>query len=326
MNQKTHLMGIPFDSTKDGTALSYALMFDVSDLRFLTALSAAPSLAAAARDLGVTPPAVSQRLALLEDRLRLRLIDRGRGQLKLTVEGAYLVDRAKGILGDVECLAEDMSARAGRIEGPLHVIAPFGFGRLRVAPVLARFGDENPELRPKLSLSEDPVGAMNDVLWDVLVHVGRLPHLRITQRKLAPNRRLLVASADYARRFGLPQRPEDLAAHRVGVVRENRADTTLLPLKDQDGLEVNLRVQPVYGCNDGEVLRAWALEGFGIVERSEWSISADLRAGRLVHVLPDWSLPDANIVALLNPRAVRSFRIDKFVERLESEISVPPMT
>lgn len=298
-------------------------MLDVSDLRFLTALAAAPSLSAAARDLGVTPPAVSQRLALLEDRLRLRLIERGRGQRRLTAEGGYLVDRARDILDDVESLEEEMSARAGRIEGPLHVIAPFGFGRLRVAPVLARFGAENPELRPVLSLSEDSVGAMSDGVWDVLVHVGRLPHLRITQRKLAPNRRLLVASADYAERVGLPQSPEDVAAHRVGVVRENRADAALWPLTGPDGIEMNLRVQPVYACNDGEVLRAWALEGFGIVERSEWSVSVDLRAGRLVRVMPNWSLPDADIVALLNPRAVRSLRIDKFVERLTSEISTP---
>lgn len=166
---------------------------------------------------------------------------------------------------------------------------------------------------------------MSDGVWDVLVHVGRLPHLRITQRKLAPNRRLLVASADYAERVGLPQSPEDVAGHRVGVVRENRADATLWPLTGPDGIEMNLRVQPVYACNDGEVLRAWALEGFGIVERSEWSISVDLRAGRLVRVLPDWSLPDADIVALLNPRAVRSLRIDKFVDRLALEISAPPM-
>lgn len=141
--------------------LSYTLMLDVSDLGFLTALSAAPSLAAAARNLNVTPPTVSQRLSLLEDRLRLRLIERDRGQLLLTTEGAFLVDSAKGILDDVEGLTDEMSARVGRIEGPLHVIAPFGFGRLRVAPVLARFGNENPELRPTTSLSEDPVNAIN---------------------------------------------------------------------------------------------------------------------------------------------------------------------
>ena len=295
-------------------------MLGMSDLRFLTALSAEPSLAAAARSLNVTPPAVSQRLAALEDRLRLRLIERGRGPLRLTAEGDYLVDRAKIILDDVERLSEKMSARAGRIEGPLHVIAPFGFGRLRVAPVLARFGNENPDLRSTLSLREDPVGAMGEGLWDVLIHVGRLPNLRITQRKLASNRRFLVTSPEYARRFGLPERPENVSAHRVGVVRENRADTTLWPLTGPDGVETSLRVQPVFGCNDGEVLRGWALDGYGIVERSEWSVSDDLSAGKLVRVLPDWSLPDADILALLNPRAVRSLRIDKFVDRLTTEI------
>ncbi|SDX65067.1 LysR family transcriptional regulator [Roseicitreum antarcticum] len=300
-------------------------MLDVPDLRFLIALSTAPSLAAAARSLNVTPPAVSQRLAALEDRLRLRLIERGRGQLRLTAEGGYLVDRAKSILDDVERLSEEMSARAGRIEGPIHVIAPFGFGRLRVAPVLAHFGNENPDLRPTLSLSEDPVGVMNEGLWDVLIHVGRLPNLRITQHKLASNRRFLVASPDYARRFGLPQRPEEVSAHRVGVVRENRADTTLWPLTGPDGVETSLRVQSVFGCNDGEALRGWALDGYGIVERSEWSVSADLSAGRLVRVLPDWSLPDADILALLNPRAVRLLRIDKFVDRLTAEIGAAPI-
>ena len=298
-------------------------MTDISDLRFLTALSAAPSLAAAARNLNVTPPAVSQRLALLEDRLHLRLVERGRGHIRLTAEGAHLVYRAKGILGDMESLSDEMSALANRIEGPLHVIAPFGFGRLRVAPVLARFGHENPELRPTLSLSEDPAGAISDGLWDILVHVGRLPHLRITQRKLAPNRRLLVASGAYANRFGLPKNPEDVSAHRIGVVRENRADATLWPLTGPSGIEVNLRIQPVYACNDGEVLRTWALDGFGIVERSEWSVSDDLSAGSLIRVLPHWSLPDADIVALLNPRAVRSLRIDRFVDRLMSEFALP---
>ncbi len=298
-------------------------MLDISDLRFLTALSAAPSLAAAARGLNVTPPAVSQRLSLLEDRLRLRLIERGRGPLRLTAEGAHLVDRAQVILDEVDGLTEEMSARAGRIEGPLHVIAPFGFGRLRVAPVLARFGSDHPGLRPGLSLSEDPVSAMNDGLWDVLIHVGRLPDLRITQRKLAPNRRFLVASRAYAERFGLPTRPDEVSAHRVGVVRENRADATLWPLTGPDGAETHLRVQPVFACNDGEVLRRWALDGFGIVERSEWSVADDLSKGRLVRVLPDWSLPDADIVALLNPRTVRSLRIDRFVDRLAAEVGPP---
>lgn len=291
-------------------------MIDLADLRFLTALAVAPSLAAAARRLDVTPPAVSQRLAQIEARLGLRLVERGRGPLRLTAEGAFLVERARGVLGALEALDAEMAARAGRIEGPLHIIAPFGFGRLHVAPVLARFAAEHPALRPEFSLSEDPLGAMRAGPWDVLVHVGRLPDLRITQRKLAANRRFLVASPGYAARAGLPRHPGEIAGHRVGVVRENGADTTLWPLKGPGGTEESLRVRPVFACNDGEVLRAWACDGFGIVERSEWSVRGDLAAGRLVRVLPGWSLPDADIVALLNPRAVRALRIEAFVARL----------
>ncbi|TMV78062.1 LysR family transcriptional regulator, partial [Thioclava sp. BHET1] len=224
-------------------------MMDVADLRFLVALATAPSLAAAARGLGVTPPAVSQRLALIEARLHLRLIERGRGPLRLTAEGAHLVERARAILFDIDALTEDMNARAGRIEGPLRVIAPLGYGRLRVAPILMRFAAEHPGLRPDLVLSDAPLAAMRAGPWDILVHVGRLPDLGITQRHLAQNGRRLVCSADYAARHGLPERPDQIAAHRVGVIREDQADVTLWRLSRAAGEGVALRISPAFTCN-----------------------------------------------------------------------------
>lgn len=295
-------------------------MLDLSDLRFLIALSTAPSLAAAARGLDVSPPAVSQRLALIEGRLHLRLVERGRGPLRLTAEGDFVVQRSGAILGELERLHEALAAHAGRIEGPLHVIAPFGFGRLHVAPVLSRFAAANPDLRPTLLLNEDPLGAMRTGPWDVMIHIGRLRDLSITQRKLAANRRFLVASPGYIARFGLAREPKDIAHHRVGVVRENADDVTLWLLKGPDAAETSLRVDPVFACNDGEVIRGWAVDGHGVVERSEWSVAEDLKSGCLVRILPEWSLPDADIVALLNPRAVRASRVDKFLELLAAEV------
>lgn len=296
-------------------------MIELADLRFLTAIATAPSLAAAARSLDVTPPAVSQRLALLEDRLHLRLVERGRGPLRLTAEGAFLIERAETILGELEMLSDELAARAGRIEGPLHVIAPFGFGRLRVAPVLGKFGRDNPDLRPILTLSEDPRGAMRTASWDLLIQVGRLPDLGIVQRKLAANRRFLVASPNYAERRGLPHSPEELPRHRIGVVREDQADVTLWPLTGPDGSTNKLRVHPAFASNDGEVIRAWALDGMGIVERSEWSVTEDLTTGRLIRVVPSWTLPDADVVALLNPRAVRAARVDAFLQVLTESLA-----
>lgn len=315
------LISLNFDSRILIVRLSFALMIDLADIRFLSAIATAPSLAAAARSLDVTPPAVSQRLTQLEERLHLRLVERGRGPIKLTAEGELLLERAKVILGDLETLVDELAARAGRIAGPLHVIAPLGFGRLRVAPVLGQFAQEHPDLRPMLTLSEDPRGAMRAAAWDVLIHVGRLPDLDIVQRKLASNRRLLVAAPAYAERFGLPRTPNEIAGHRVGVVREDQADVTLWPLTGPDGTVMSLRVHPEFASNDGEVIRAWAMAGLGIVERSEWSVAEDVSAGRLIRVLPDWALPDADVVALLNPRAVRAARVEAFTSRLADALA-----
>jgi DNA-binding transcriptional LysR family regulator len=86
----------------------------------------------------------------------------------------------------------------------------------------------------------------------------------------------------------------------------------------------SIRIRPSFAGNDGEVVRAWALDGLGIVERSEWSVADDLRAGRLIEVLPGWKLPDADVAVLMNPRTVRAARIEAFVEHLAGALSPPP--
>lgn len=298
-------------------------MIDIADLRLIQAVAAASSLAGAARTLDVTPPAVSQRLAQLEARLRLKLVERGAGGLRLTAEGELMAHRADAILGDVSTLADDLAQRRSTVAGPLRVVAPFGFGRRHIAPQLAAFALRHPELTPTLSLTEDPRGAMRSDAWDVLIHVGRLPDLQILQRKLAPNRRFLCAAPGYFERCGRPVQPQDLRSHRCGVVREDQADVTLWSLAGPKGERQSIRVEPAFASNDGEVIRAWAIAGLGITERSEWSIAGDLHAGCLVKVLPDWSLPSADVVALLNPRTVRAARIDQFLAHLARELAQP---
>jgi len=296
-------------------------MLSLTDLRFFQAVAAAPSLAAAARVLNVTPPAVTQRLAQIEQKLQLKLAERGPAGLRLTAEGGLLAERSAVILTDLDGLSEELAERRGAIAGPLRVLAPFGFGRLKVAPILAAFARGHPELTPSLTLTEDPRGAMRTNLWDVLIHVGRLPDLDMVQKKLAPNRRLLCAAPCYASRHGLPKTPNDLPTHRIGVVRENQADVTLWSLTCSNGDTELVRINPSFESNDGEVLRGWALDGLGIIERSEWSVSSDLREDRLLSVLPDWRLPDADVVALMNPRSVRAARIEAFVSHLKAQFS-----
>ncbi|HEY1706722.1 MAG TPA: LysR substrate-binding domain-containing protein [Rhizomicrobium sp.] len=299
-------------------------MLDPADLRFFSAVAAAPSLAAAARALNVTPPAVSQRLAQMEARLGLRLVERGARGLQLTAEGELLASGASRILSAFDSLTDDMAQRRGEIVGPLRVLAPFGFGRLHVAPIMAAFGAAHPNVILDLILTDDPRGAMRTDRWDVLVHVGRLPDLNIVQRKLAPNRRLLCAAPDYVRRHGQPANPDVLRSHRCGVVREDSADVSLWSFTGPGGESAAIRIEPGFSSNDGEVIRAWTLQGLGIAERSEWSVAEDLRTGALMEVLTDWQLEDADVVSLMNPRTVRAARIQAFADYFSEALASPP--
>lgn len=305
---------MPF--TPSDFVIKLSFMIDLADLRFINAVASAKSLAAAARALDVTPPAVSQRLAQLEAKLRLKLVERGTGLIRLTAEGEMMAMRSEALLQGVVELEGDLAERRGAMCGPLQVVAPFGYGRLHVAPIIASFVSDNPEVNPTLVLTDDPRGAMRSGAWDVLVHVGRMPDLDIVQRKIATNRRLLCAAPAYLNTHGTPASPQDLHRHRCGVIRENQADVTLWSLAGPEKGKASIRITPAFTSNDGEVIRGWALEGLGIVERSEWSIAEDVAAGRLLQVLPDWSLTDADIVILLNPRAVRAKRIEAFVQHM----------
>lgn len=295
-------------------------MISLTDLRFFQAVAAAPSLAAAARMLNVTPPAVTQRLAQIEKKLHLKLAERGPSGLRLTAEGGLLAERGAAILGNLDGLAEELAERRGVVAGPLRIVAPFGYGRLKIAPLLASFALDHPELVPSLTLTEDPRGAIRADLWDVLIHVGRLPDLGMVQKRLVQNRRLLCAAPSYVSRYGLPETPNDLSAHRIGVVREDQADVTLWSLCDTKKASKTIRIHPSFESNDGEVIRGWALTGLGIIERSEWSVAADLRAGRLLPVLPDWRLPNADVVALLNHHSVRTTRTEAFLAHLKGKL------
>jgi DNA-binding transcriptional LysR family regulator len=305
-------------------ALSSNLMLETPDLKFFATLASETSLAAAARALNVSPPAVSQRLAQLEQRLGLHLIERGRGRLVLTAEGEMLARRTGAILGDLAELNEDLAVRRQEVSGPLRVIASFGFGRIHVAPVIAQLKQDFPAILPDLILSDDPYSAAGTDNWDLIIHVGQLSDSSLVQKKLAPNRRFLCASPAYLKEHGHPLKPEDLRQHSCGVIRENQADVSMWSLTDSAGIRQSIRISPGFASNDGEVVKSWAVAGLGIVERSEWNTAADLAAGRLDRVLESHDLPDADIIALLSPRTLRTARVRHALDALSTHLSKRP--
>lgn len=299
-------------------------MLETPDLRFFATLASAPSLAAAARVLNVSPPAVSQRLAQIEHRIGLRLIERGRGQLVITAEGEILARRAGAILVELAALNEDMAAQRHDVSGPLRIIAPFGFGRIHVAPVIASLTKKFPSIVPDLVLSDDPYSAACADNWDLIVHIGQLKESTLVQKKLASNRRFLCASPNYLACKGTPRHPEELCDHCCGVIRENQADVTMWGFTGAGGGRHSVRIRPTFASNDGEVVKSWAAAGLGIVQRSEWNVAAELAEGRLERILETYAMPDADIIALLSPRTLRTARVQHALEALTAALSFYP--
>lgn len=284
-----------------------------SDPGFFVALVGAGSLTAAARELAVSPAAVSKRLAQLEARAGVQLVNRTTRRMSLTVEGDTYLRHARRILGELEDLEHQLGAARGRPAGLLRINATLGFGRSHVAPLVSRFVRRFPEVQIQLRLSAEPPSLMEDA-FDICIRFGPPPDSRMVARKLADNRRLLCASPAYLARQGIPEQPSELRRHRFIGIRQGDESHGLLRLTDsRSGEPEMVRVQANLSTNDGGIAVQWALDGLGILMRAEWDIHRYLSSGRLVQVLSQYLTPDADIYAISAPRHEATARVREFL-------------
>src|SRR6478752_2584082 len=188
-----------------------------ADLGFFSALAGAGSLSAAARELGITTPAVSKHLALMESRLGVPLVIRTTRRMSLTPEGELYLQSARRILSEIDGMEELLGVAKATPKGLLRVNATLGFGRSHVAPLISRFVRKHPQVEVQLQLSVNPPPLTEDS-FDVCVRFGAPPDSRVIARYIAPNRRLLCATPSYLARYGLPKIPNDLTKHNcIGI-------------------------------------------------------------------------------------------------------------
>lgn len=302
-------------------------MITTDDLQFFATLVGARSLAAAARDLNVSPSAVTQRLRALEARLAVHLIDRSGRGLVLTDDGEMLAERGRELLSRLGDLEDALAERRGEVLGHLRVVAPLGFGRRYVAPTVAAFHARHAKASIDLVLSDD-LGRVPGGSWDIAIHVGETESAAasLMMRRLAANQRFACAAPAYLASHGEPVTPEELEAHACIALRENHEDVTLWRFRPvAGGPEARVRIRPQLASNDGEVVRDWAIAGHGIIVRSEWDVADDLRAGRLVRLLKEQVIPDAPVVALMGSRPqARASRTARFLEALAGALNPVP--
>ncbi|WP_409020318.1 LysR family transcriptional regulator [Brevundimonas vesicularis] len=271
------------------------------------------SLSAAARRLDLSPAVASRRLARLEDRLGVRLIERTSRRLAPTEAGRLVYERAVQLLDGVEELEASVSRRTTQARGLLRVTAPTSFGRRRLAPYLRPFLEAHPRLTLELNLTDAFVDLMAEDV-DVAVRIGTWDEANPAMRRLAPNRRVLCASPDYIARHGAPLSLDALRDH-AHLAAENQS---LWRLEGPDGA-VSFRARSRVRTNSSEVARELVLAGAGIALRSTWDVGEELKDGRLQQVLPAYSgASDIAIFALSADRARAETRVRTFVDFLAS--------
>jgi DNA-binding transcriptional LysR family regulator len=242
------------------------------------------SLAAAARRLGSSPPAVSRALAALEERLGVPLIRRTTRRLAATDAGQRYFATCQRLIAEIDQADREAAGESAAPHGLLRVTAPLLFGRLYVAPAVTEYVRRFPETRAELTLVDRIVDLIDEGL-DVAVRIGQLPDSSLVARKVGAVRRVLCASPDYLARKGTPRTLRDLAAHDVvafsGITGPDtwRFRTPVGP--------VSVPVKPRLIFNQADPAIAAVLDGFGISRILSYQVAELVAQGRLVQLLPD---------------------------------------
>jgi DNA-binding transcriptional LysR family regulator len=283
-------------------------------MAFFSLLARLGNFSAAARELNITTPAVSKRLNQMESRLGAQLLNRTTRRVSLTAEGELYLAHARRILVEIDDMEQLIGSAIAAPKGLLRVNATLGFGRNYISPLISSFIKRFPEVQVQLQLTVNPP-ALTDDAFDVCIRFGEPPDARVIAKRIANNRRLLCASPAYLAQRGTPRNPAELAQHDCIGIRQGDEAYGIWHLSSGQQSQT-IKVRGTLSSNDGETALNWALDGHGILMRSEWDIAKHLHSGRLKRVLENWQTPSADIYAIYPQRLQTATRVKAFVSYL----------
>jgi DNA-binding transcriptional LysR family regulator len=283
-----------------------------ASLRAFTKVVEENGFAPAARVLGLSRSQVNKLVIALEEELGAQLLNRTTRKVSPTPGGYALYERARNILADLAEAEAAFHDEQEEPQGRLRINAPMSFGTLHLAPAIADFMAAHPKILIELVLNDrfvDPVAEG----FDITVRVAE-PHdtLSLIDHRIVEAKRVLCASPEFLRTHGAPQSPEDLRA--LPCLHYGTAGIAeTWKLVGPDGPE-ETRINAVLWSNNGDVLRDAAVKGLGVTKLPTFIVGAELQAGRLVTVLPDYDAASLHLCLLYPPNRHLSARMRLFVE------------
>ena len=281
------------------------------------------SFSSAARDLHMTPSAVSKMIGRLEDRLGVRLLSRTTRKLSLTEEGRVFYQRITPILSEVAEAEETVSLSTAEARGVLKVNASTAFGQYQIVPLIPAMLERYPSLQVELTMTDSIVNLVEEG-FDVSIRIGNLTDSSLIARKLGIANRVVVASPAYLERHGVPKCPVDLEQHqclKLSIPTSlNKWEFVLA-----DGPRT-VEVSGRFEADNAIALHEAALAGLGLFRAATFVVGDDIKAGRLVQVLQEFEISgDPGIFIVWPHNRNLSAKVRAFVDTLVDAFSpVPP--
>lgn len=254
-------------------------MGKLEDMALLVAVAEAGGLSAAGRRLSLSPATMTGRLKAMEERYQTRLFHRSTRAITLTRAGEDFYHAARRVLEEARHAESLLTQKEGVLSGNIRLSAPSDFGRQYLSPAIVDFSRRHPEVTFSVFLGERVEDLVANRL-DMSIRVGNLPDSSLAIRHIRPNHRVLVASEAYLATHGTPASLDELHHHRCLALERHGVVMNEWRFEEA-GKERVVRVTPAMVCDDGALLRQWALSGAGIAGKSWWDVKRDVEEGRL---------------------------------------------
>ncbi|MBC8337341.1 MAG: LysR family transcriptional regulator [Rhodospirillales bacterium] len=272
------------------------------------------NFSATARALKLTPSAVSKLIGRLEDRLGARLLHRTTRRVSLTEEGRTYYQSCLPILEAIDEAEQAINELHEEPRGLLKVNASTYFAREHIEPLIPDFLARHPELRIQLTLTDQFVDLIEQEV-DVAIRIGQLPDSSLIARKLGPVRRMVVGTPSYLETHGIPRTPDDLKNHNC-IILSTATSLNQWEFKGPDGPR-RIEVRGNFETNNAVALHNAAIAGIGLIRAGNFTLAADIRAGRLVPVLADYeTTTETNVYAVYPHSRHLSPKVRAFVDML----------
>jgi DNA-binding transcriptional LysR family regulator len=298
---------------------------DTKAIRLFVMSADMKNISAAGRKLNLSPSMASARLSKLEYQLGADLFHRTTRKISLSVEGEDFLPYAREMLAQEDAALGALGKGNSEVTGTLRFAASSSFSQRFILPIMPEFHKRYPQINFELKLSDLSFDLINGG-YDLALRNASIADSSLISRRLAIDKRILCASPTYLALNGVPKTPDDLKHHALILFMHAKPRVLHNKVAMETSVFPPAETKPRMICDDGASARIAAESGVGICMSSIWNVHTELKAGKLVRVLPDYSVEDKTDIWLVYPKSnVITAKVRVFIDYLVEKIGDPPI-